>query len=389
MHVSGMLRGVVIVVAVMVGASGCSSERKAATHAAPPPTAPARVEGAPVTLPSTIAAPLVQGMPAPTGPYRGPDCQAAYAPVPDRDPSPMCFEPGGSYLMGSPDGEGGPAEHPQQKVTLSPFFIDQFEVTRAQFTMFLNDNKHGLKCNEIGPDMCPPGPGEYAKSTETRDWAIDVFQNGKLLKRVDDYVPSVERIFSARKGEERMPMDDVSPLAADAYCAWAGKILPTNAQWEYAARVEPLTGQTRRYPWGNNFSKTAARCLYVHCPLPKGKLASWMAPIDEYPNDKSATGVRGLGGNADEWVRECATTTIPLCGDCVDPVEVTACSKTVFVDANGWESVPGGRAIRGGDIPETMRGSHRDPISSVEWRGIGLRCSTPIAVAATEPKSSL
>ena len=400
MRLVGTRRGVVVAIGVViVGASGCGRERDAATQVALQPQVPGPGNGAgttptavPTAVPTaqpTMPTPTLRGMPAPAGPYRGPDCQAAYAPVPTRDPSPMCFEPGGSYLMGSPEGEGGPAEHPQQKVTLSPFFIDQFEVTRVQFAKFLNENQHELKCDEIGPDMCPPGPGDYAKSTDIRQWAIEVFQNGKLLNRVDDYVPSVERLFAARKGEERMPMVQISALAADAYCAWAGKIVPSNAQWEYAARVEPLTGKTRRYPWGNKFSKTAARCLYEICPLPKGTFPGWKAPIDEYPNDKSATGVRGLAGNANEWVRECATPTIPLCGDCVDPVGPTTCAMTVVEDEQGLESVPNGRATRGGDIPETMRGAFRLPLSATLWLDYGFRCAAPTIAAAEAPKSSL
>ena len=275
-----------------------------------------------------LDAPAAVGVAAPPGPYRGPDCQAAYAPRPDRDAAPMCFEPGGSFVVGAPPGELNDASRPQRRVTLSPFFIDQFEVTRAQFARFLNEAQHALGCDELGMALCPG-------SNQPHPWTLTLLVDGSDVRPYGE-VPRGTRTFAVRPGEERLPMAEVSAAAADAYCAWVGKALPTQAQWEFAARVEPLTGALRRFPWGDRFARRLGNCAEETCR----DGVEYAAPVDAFPRDFSATGVRGLFGNVSEWVRECAAPAIPPCGDCVDPVVDAPCAPPSNEDLADARSAP-------------------------------------------------
>lgn len=315
------------------------------------------------------AAELV-AVPAPPGPYTGPNCDTRFAPRPDRDPSPMCFQPGGTFLMGSPEGEGEPDERPQRKVTLSPFFIDQFEVTREQFARFLNEADHGLACDEIGRPMCP---GVQSSSSP---WALDLYQNGKRLDWYSqDFPAGASRRFAAREGEERLPMSEVWLLAARAYCRWAGKVLPSNAQWEYAARVEPLTGHVRRYPWGDRFEKNRANCD-TSC----GDPYRFAAPVDAMPGDVSATGVRGLAGNVVEWVEGCHSQTHEDCGACVDPIGETECRpyrEPAVIDGYSTTVLIGGWSVRGAGYfsdRDTTPGASRGGTGGISGSS-GFRCA--------------
>jgi formylglycine-generating enzyme len=288
----------------------------------------------------------------------------------------MCFQPGGSFLMGSPDGEGEPDEHPQRKVTLSPFFIDQFEVTREQFARFLNEADHQLACDEIGWPMCP------GVHTSASPWSLDLYQDGKLLDwRRQDFPPGASWRFAARKGEERLPIEEISFKAARAYCRWAGKALPTETQWEYAARVEPLTGHVRRYPWGDRFEKGRANC-HDEC----GDRFRFAAPIDAMPGDMSATGVIALAGNVFEWVEGCHTETLEDCGACVDPIGEIECRPywgKGIDDGVMTDVVIGGWSIRGGGYfsdRDSTRGADREGITGLGLNG--LRCV--VTARATE-----
>jgi formylglycine-generating enzyme required for sulfatase activity len=348
--------------AVLAVAAGC--ERKAR------PAENGRDATAVVAADAHVAdAAEVVKVPAPPGPYTGPICDQRFAPRPDRDASPMCFQPGGAFLMGSPEGEGESDEHPQRRVTLSPFFIDQFEVTRAQFARFLNEADHQLACDEIGWSMCPGDTRSWAS-----DWPLDLYQDGR---RVDwtapQFVANASRRFTVRKGDERLPMYHVTFKAARAYCRWAGKAVPSNAQWEYAARVEPLTGHLRSYPWGDRFEKARANCRN-EC----GDPFEFDAPIDATPRDVSATGVRNLGGNVPEYAEGCHTETLEDCGACIDPVGETECRptrQTVVVDGVTRHVTVGGWSTRGSGFlwgSEPTRGADRGGVMIFGW--IGLRC---------------
>lgn len=111
---------------------------------------------------------------------------------------------GGSFLMGSPQGIGKSNEHPQHKVTLSCFKITKYEITNQQFAQFLTDQGNQAD--------------KYGKWFQGKD----IEQNGKK--------------FTPRKGLEKRPVVRVTWSGAKAFAMWVGGRLPTEAEWEYAAK---------------------------------------------------------------------------------------------------------------------------------------------------------
>lgn len=171
----------------------------------------------------------------------------------------MSFVPGGSFLMGAGDDPDAAAhEKPQHQVTLSPFWMDQTEVTNSQYRL----------CVEAGACTAPVISMAYDDPSRA------------------DY-----------------PVAYVKWQQASDYCQWLAQTtqwdahLPTEAQWEKAASWDPITGTKRRYPWGNedpnptllNFADSG-----MNRPTTVGS----------YPGGASAYGILDMAGNVWEWVAD-------------------------------------------------------------------------------------
>lgn len=229
----------------------------------------------------------------------------------------------GPFTMGS--NEGPEDERPAHEVTLAAFSIDRFPVTNAEFAAFLN-----LELAKAGP--------------AARVYDIDD-PDARIHRR--------ENRWSADKGYENHPVVEVPWAGALAYCAARGKRLPTEAEWEKAARGT----DARRYPWGAQLPERR-RAQFA---------AGWneTAPVDAFPAGASPYGVRDMAGNAWEWVSS-AYRPYPYRAD------------------DGREDLKSGpvRGTRGGghdspadEITTTHRGRNlsRNPASG--HHNIGFRCA--------------
>ncbi len=172
----------------------------------------------------------------------------------------MIMIPAGSFVMGTNDGSED--ERPAHRVELKAFAIDRTPITNALVAAFLN---------AVGP----------------------INSNGERLFDVDDNDARIHRRdgrWSADPGFENHPVVEVSWSGARDYCAWMGKRLPTEAEWEKAARGK----DGRNYPWGDS-SPDSTRAQFN---------AGWneTAPVGSFPKGASPYGVFDLAGNVWEWV---------------------------------------------------------------------------------------
>ena len=170
------------------------------------------------------------------------------------------------------------AAQPVHTVTLDAFWIDQTEVTNAQFAAFLNEEGNQVE--------------------EGVRW----FERGKygLMEEVDGK-------YRPEDGYADHPVIEVSWYGAAAYCAWVGGQLPTEAQWEYAARGP--NGSV--YPWGDSFDGTLVNFRdasftfkdYGADPAYNDGHSRW-APVGSYPAGASWCGAYDMVGNVWEWVSD-------------------------------------------------------------------------------------
>lgn len=168
--------------------------------------------------------------------------------------------PAGPFMMGS--NQGRDDERPAHTVTLAAFEIDRLQVTNAEFADFLA--RHGTT---------------DANGRRYFDW-----DDG------DARIHRVDGVWRADQGFEDHPVVEASWLGALAYCQSLGKRLPTEAEWEKAARGT----DARRYPWGDA-APTSAHARFA---------SGWndTVPVTTHAAYPSAYGVIGMAGNAWHWV---------------------------------------------------------------------------------------
>jgi eukaryotic-like serine/threonine-protein kinase len=165
----------------------------------------------------------------------------------------MVFVPGGEFSMGSPDSDPGAGSDmkPQHKVTLDPFWIDRTEVTNAMYA----------QCVEAGACRSPTG--------------VETAQSAYGDPQYDHY-----------------PVEGISWKEGQTYCEWAGSRLPSEAEWEKAARGK----DGRIYPWGSQ--------------APTGTLLNFdrtvggPSVVGSYPAGISPYGALDMAGNLWEWVAD-------------------------------------------------------------------------------------
>ena len=229
----------------------------------------------------------------------------ARAATPGDQPSEMVLIPGGTFWMGS---ETGPPDvRPVHKVTVDGFWMDQHEVTNEQFARFVDATGYVTTAER------PPDPKDFpGVPAEKLVAGSIVFSPHGADASVDqplswwDYVPGANWRHPAgpRSGiddKAKHPVVDVSWDGAVAYCKWAGKRLPTEAEWEYAARG----GLDRKeYVWGDEQTpggKHLANTWQGHFPRENTKEDGFVgtAPVASFP--ANGYGLYDMAGNVWEW----------------------------------------------------------------------------------------
>ncbi|HRQ42298.1 MAG TPA: bifunctional serine/threonine-protein kinase/formylglycine-generating enzyme family protein [Chloroflexota bacterium] len=211
----------------------------------------------------TALAPTPSPLPVPTDP-----------PTPTPEPlitetgARMIYMPGGIFSMGSEEGERD--ERPIHLVNMSPFYIDETEVTNGQYQL----------CVEAGGCAVPSRANPTTHPAYYGDPAFA------------DY-----------------PVVFVNWYMARSFCEWRGARLPTEAEWEMAAAFDPVQQIKLRYPWGDAFDGTKLNYCDQNCPSANRDTAfndghRDTAPVGSYPDGRSPSGVYDMAGNVMEWVAD-------------------------------------------------------------------------------------
>jgi formylglycine-generating enzyme len=211
---------------------------------------------------------------------------------------------GGRFHMGTESDEGFPAdgEGPVREVTLDPFYLDVYPVTNERFAEFVRDTVYRTDAERFGWSFVFQGHIPAEKLSPLVDRAASGIRWWYKVTGADWRHP--EGPDSDVAARPRQPVVHVSWNDAAAYCRWAGKRLPTEAEWEYAARggLEQKT-----YPWGDELTP-GGRHL---CNIWQGEFPdrdtgedgfTAPAPVDAYP--PNGYGLHTITGNAWEWCHD-------------------------------------------------------------------------------------
>lgn len=194
-------------------------------------------------------------------------------------PEGMVIVPEGQFFMGSTqqdiakllesdrniEAERLENEVPQRTVSLNAYLIDKYPVTNAHYKLFVE-------------------AGGYTQKSLWSDAGWQYIVQAKPLENNE-----LDAVFH---GESDCPVVNISWYEAEAFAAWSGKRLPTEAEWEKAARGT----DGRIYPWGNAFDKTRLNCAETKIERP--------TPVTKYPQGQSVYGCFDMAGNVWEWTAD-------------------------------------------------------------------------------------
>jgi len=243
-------------------------------------------------------------------------------------------------------------EMPAHEVEVAPFHISQTPVTNAEYAEFVNAGGYANK------DFWRASLEEaaiYGGSTpeDFERWFVHSFEKWfeRLMGSTDKALgPSTWENGKPPPGKELHPVSGVSFHEAAAYCAFKGWRLPTEAEWEFAARGT----DGRIYPWGNEFD--VCRCANSE------QNGSDTVPVNTMPGGKSPFGVLHMSGNVAEWVAgffELYPGNDRLSDDFRESLKGERISRNTF-----------------GGFPTILRASYRVPVNANDRTpGFGFRCA--------------
>jgi formylglycine-generating enzyme required for sulfatase activity len=204
----------------------------------------------------------------------------------------MVFVPAGEFTMGG-NVDDAYDTMPAHTVSLDDFWIDQTEVTNEMFARFVESTGYVTDAERAG------------SSNDFRTVNLEI-----IWEKVEGMAwnhPYGEN--STISGIEDHPVVHVSWSDANAYCTWADRRLPTEAEWEKAATWNDRTGEKYAYPWGDEFNSARLNfcdknCLYDFATKLWDDGFAETSPVGSFPNGASPYGVLDMAGNVMEWVAD-------------------------------------------------------------------------------------
>ena len=237
-------------------------------------------------------------------------------------PNDWILVPAGEFEMGAEGWPAQPDEGPKHKVFLDAFYIGKHEVTNRQYNTFVKSSGHRAPGNE--------------------DPKFSIWRGDEMLDGIGP-----------------LPVINVSWDDAVAYCKWAGGRLPTEAEWEKAARGT----DGRMYPWGND-PVTGNRSNFSIENITFWEGPSTLARTDQYDYGRSPYGAYEMAGNVWEWVQDFYD----------ENYYKNSASKNPTGPSSGKE-----RVVRGGSWqsnPDTVRSANRNKHDPGDRRiYLGIRCA--------------
>ena len=259
----------------------------------------------------------------------------------------MMFVPGGTFTMGT---NGEPADaNPAHLVTIGPFFMDETEVTVAQFAKFLtaieSDTCSGVECAKTARDTT------FTHLLQTN-------------------ISTQNRRYEAEVGFEKYPVNWISWYGAAAYCQWVGARLPTETEWAFSARSQ----SNFLYPWGDTVPDERFAVFGLESPAPGTNINNIIRRFVEVtglPNGRSPFGIYGLSGNVMEWVQDW----------------YAADAYTTYPDGSiNNDATSGRKVLRGGSlitsandirtyIRTALKPAMTSSVGEFEYLDVGFRCA--------------
>jgi len=211
--------------------------------------------------------------------------------VSPKDNMVMVFVPAGEFEMGGEYNDN--SSLPVHTVYLDSFWIDQTEVTNEMFAKFVESTSYVTDAEKAGSS------NDFRTTEQTIIWE-------KVKGLAWDHPQGKN---SNVAGIQDHPVVHVSWNDANAYCSWAGRRLPTEAEWEKAASWSHLVREKYRYPWGNRFDETRLNfcdmnCSYDYATKNLDDGYAETSPVGSFPGGASPYGALDMSGNVLEWVAD-------------------------------------------------------------------------------------